>query len=99
MSAAGFALIVATIAWVAAGFWQLALLPLAQRYRIDLKPGEHFGMGSSPFWQVNVFRASNYSEGEGQAMVRRMRRLRAVQLASSAAMLVAVANGGLSGLL
>lgn len=92
-------MIAAAIAWIAAGFWQLALLPLAQRHRIDLKPGEHFGMGSSPFWQVNVFRASNYSEGEGQAMVRRLRRLRAVQLASSVAMLIAAANGGLAGLL
>ncbi|HEX8318453.1 hypothetical protein [Longimicrobium sp.] len=99
MSAAGFAFLMAAIAWIAAGFWQLALLPLAQRYRTDLKPGEHFGMGRSPFWQVNVFQASNYSDGQGQEMVRRLRRLRAVQLASSVAMLIAAAKGGLSGLL
>lgn len=95
MSTADVLFIVAAIAWVSAGFWQLALLPLTPRYRIDLKPGEHFGMGTSPFWQVNVFRVSNYSEGEGQAMVRRLRRLSAVQMASSVAMLIAVANGGL----
>jgi hypothetical protein len=50
---------------------QCILLVRLREHRHDLRPHEHFGQGTSPVWQVNVFRASNYSPA-GRRLLRRM---------------------------
>ena len=61
----GIALFLASAAWQG-----LVLLPASAKYRTDLKPGEHFGRGSSRWWQINVFNRNNYRSNEGRKFFR-----------------------------
>jgi hypothetical protein len=49
-------------------------------YRIDLKPKESIGQGSSIFFQVNVMNPANYSE-EGKVRLRKLYWIEGVRLA------------------
>jgi len=48
----------------------LIVLMRLREHRIDLPKGAGFGEGASPFWQVNVMRAENYSP-EGRKLLSR----------------------------
>jgi len=43
-------------------FALLVVLVRLQQYRTDIKPGQSFGDGSSPIWQLNVMNPGNYTE-------------------------------------
>ena len=58
---------------------QCILMVRLREHRTDLRPGEHFGHGRSPFWQVNVFTAANYTD-EGRRLLRSLRVLQVLWL-------------------
>jgi hypothetical protein len=60
---------------------QSILLVRLREHRTDLRPGEHFGQGRSPFWQLNVFNAANYTD-EGRRLLRWLPVLQVVWLVS-----------------
>lgn len=41
--------------------WNWILFGKLREHRVDLLPHQHGGQGSSPVWQVNVLRPSNYT--------------------------------------
>lgn len=60
---------------------QCVVLVRLREHRTDLRPHEHFGRGSSPIWQVNVFRAANYTP-QGRRLLRWMAVIQVAWLAS-----------------
>lgn len=60
---------------------QCILLVRLREHRTDLRPHDHFGQGSSAFWQVNAFRAANYTP-RGRKLLRWMAVVQVAGLAS-----------------
>ncbi|HEX6751301.1 MAG TPA: hypothetical protein VF092_28680 [Longimicrobium sp.] len=66
------------------------LLPRSRQFRTDLRPGQHFGRGRSPFWQLNALNPRNYESPEGRRFYRTLLAATAIQWTGAILMFISL---------